>query len=57
MLVEAFQVVIVVKNPLDSAEDRKDPGLISGSGISPRGEHGNPLQYCCLENLCGQRSP
>ena len=31
-------------------------GLISGPGRSPRGEHGNPLQYFCLENTHGQRS-
>ena len=27
-----------------------DPGLIPGSGRSPRIGNGNPLQYCCLEN-------
>ena len=26
-------------------------GSISGLGKSPGGEHGNPLQYSCLENL------
>ena len=31
-------------------------GLIPGSGRSPGGGHGNPLQYSCLENLHGQRS-
>ena len=30
-------------------------GLIPGSGISPGGGHGNPLQYSCLENPHGQR--
>ena len=25
-------------------------GLIPGLGRSPGGEHGNPLQYSCLEN-------
>ena len=25
-------------------------GLIPGSRRSPEGEHGNPLQYSCLEN-------
>ena len=25
-------------------------GVQSESGRSPGGEHGNPLQYCCLEN-------
>ena len=27
-----------------------DMGLISGSGRSPGGGHGSPLQYSCLEN-------
>ena len=27
-----------------------DMGLIPGSGRSPGGGHGNPLQYSCLEN-------
>ena len=27
-----------------------DAGLIPGSGRSPEGERGNPLQYSCLEN-------
>ena len=26
-------------------------GLIPGSGKSPGGGHGNPLQFTCLENL------
>ena len=33
-----------------------DPGLIPGSGRSPGEEHGNPLQYSCLENPHGPRS-
>jgi len=49
-------VVIVVNNTLDSEEDIRDTGSISGSGRSPGGEHGNPLQYYCLENPCEQRS-
>jgi len=28
----------------------RDMGLIPGSGRSPGGGHGNPLQYSCLEN-------
>ena len=28
----------------------KNPGSIRGLGRSPRGGHGNPLQYSCLEN-------
>ena len=31
-------------------------GSIPGSGRSPGGGHGNPLQYSCLENPHGQRS-
>ena len=35
----------------------EDMGLIPGLGRSPGGGHGNPLQYSCLENPHGQRSP
>ena len=31
-------------------------GSIPGLRRSPEGEHGNPLQYSCLENPHGQRS-
>ena len=33
-----------------------DLGLIPGLGRGRGGEHGNPFQYSCLENLHGQRS-
>ena len=33
-----------------------DLGSIPGLGRSPRGEHGNPLQYSCQENPHGQTS-
>ena len=33
-----------------------DLGSIPGLGRSPGGGHGNPCQYCCLENPHGQRS-
>ena len=33
-----------------------DLGSIPELGGAPGGEHGNPLQYCCLENPDGQRS-
>ena len=46
----------VVRNPLANAGDIRDLGLNPGSGRSPRGGHGNPLQYSCLENPHGQRS-
>ena len=44
------QAVLVVKNPPASAGDVRGAGLIPGSGRSPGGENGNPLQYSCLEN-------
>ena len=47
----ASQVVIAVKNPLANAGNKRDLGLILGSGRSPGGGNGNPLQYSCLENL------
>ena len=47
---EASQVALVVKNLLANAGDVRDTGLIPGSGRSPQGGHGNPLQYSCLEN-------
>ena len=40
----------MVKNPPANAGDIREPGLIPGSGRSPGGGHGNPLQYSCLEN-------
>ena len=40
----------VVKNLPVNAGDTRDTSLIPGSGRSPRGENGNPLQYSCLEN-------
>ena len=46
----ASQVALVVKNMPANAGDLRDPVLIPGLGRSPRGEHGNPLQYSCLEN-------
>ena len=40
----------VVKNPPANAEDTRDTSWIPGSGKSPGGGHGNPLQYSCLKN-------
>ena len=40
----------MVKNSPANVGDVKDVGLILGSGRAPGGEHGNPLQYSCLEN-------
>ena len=42
-------VVLVVKNRLPVQENARDLGLIPGSGGSPGGGNGNPLQYSFLE--------
>ena len=41
----------MVKKLPANAGDVRDAGLIPGSGRSPGGGHGNPLQYSCLGNL------
>ena len=46
----ASQVALLVKNLHANAGDIRDMGSIPGSGRSPGGGHGNPLQYSCLEN-------
>ena len=43
-------LVLMVRNPLATAGDVKDVGSVPGSGRSPRGGHGNPLQYSYLGN-------
>ena len=50
LLIGFIQVAPVVKNPPDSAGDVRDACSIPGSGRSPGGGHGSPLQYSCLEN-------
>ena len=47
---EGFQVALVVKHPPVSAGNTGDEGSIPGSGRSPGGGNGIPLQSCCLEN-------
>ena len=44
---EVSQVVLVVKNPPVNAGDIRDAGSVPGSGRSPGGGHGDPLQYSC----------
>ena len=56
------QVVLVIKNPPANAGDIRDAGSVPGLERSARGDHGNPLQYSCLENhvdrgACGGYSP
>ena len=40
----------MVKNLPANAGDIRDEGSIPGSGRSPGGGSGNPLQYSCLED-------
>ena len=44
----------MVKNPPANAGDPRDAGSILGSGRSPGGGNGNPLQYSCLGNSMGR---
>ena len=49
-MVKASQVARWVKNPPANAVGTGNTGLLPGSGRSPGGRNGNPLQYSCLEN-------
>ena len=40
----------------ESACNAGDLGLIPGMGRFPGEWHGNPLQFCCLENPHGQKN-
>ena len=40
----------MVKNSPGNEGDIRVMGSVPGSGRSPGGGHGNPLQYSCLEN-------
>ena len=42
-------MTLVIKNLPASAEDLRGVGSIPGSGRSPGGGHGDPLQHSCLE--------
>ena len=46
------QVTLAIKTPPANAGEA---GSIPGSGRSPGGGHGNPLQYSCLEKVHEQR--
>ena len=50
------QVALEVKNLPASATNIRDTGLIPALGRFPGAEHGNLLQYSCLENPHGHRS-
>ena len=49
-LTRAPQVALSVNNPLASAGDARDVGLVPRSGRSPGVGNGNSFQYSCLEN-------
>ena len=51
----ASQAVLVVRNPPANAGDVRGVASVPGSGRSPGGGHGSPLQYSGLENPQGQR--
>ena len=51
----APRVALVVKGTTSQCRRRKRRGSIPGSGRSPGGGHGHPLQYSCQENPHGQR--
>ena len=46
----ASQVAVLVKKLPANAREVREVGLIPGSGRSPGGGNGNPLQYSCLGN-------
>ena len=52
----ASQAAAVVKTLPASAGCIRDAGSIPGSGRSPGGGHGNPLQCSCLENPTDRRA-
>ena len=43
-------MALVVNNLPANGGDETDAGSVPGSGRSPGGGNGNPLQYSCLEN-------
>ena len=54
--IQASQVALVVKSHPANAGDIRDLSSIPGLGSSPGWEHGNPLQYSCLENPMDRRA-
>ena len=56
VLTQASQVALVVKNPPANAGNMRTWSLIPGLRRCPRGGHGNPLQYSCLENPMDRRA-
>ena len=52
----ASQAATAANNLPASAGDTADLGSFSGSGRSPGGGSGNPLQHSCLENSTDRRA-
>ena len=50
VVLRASQVALAVENPRANAGDMREASSIPGSGRSPGGGHGHPLQYSGLEN-------
>ena len=50
VVIQISQVVLVVENPSANIGRLKRHRFDPWIGRSPGGEHGNPLQYSCLEN-------
>ena len=50
LVVKTTTTIKKKKNPPTDAGDIRDVSLIPKSEIPPRGGHGNPRQYSCLEN-------
>ena len=46
----ASQMALMVKHPSANTRDIRDTTSTLGSGRSPGGVHGNPLQYSSLQN-------
>ena len=49
-LIETGKVALLVKSLPATAGAARDVGSVPGSGRSPGGGNGNPLQYSCLGN-------
>ena len=47
---EAFQVVLVVKDPPANAGDARKVGSVPGLGVSSRVSNSKPIQYFHLDN-------
>ena len=56
LIISGLPVSSLVKNPPANAGNARDMGSIPGSGGSPGGGNGNPLQYSCLENSVDTRA-